>query len=132
MRKNKLKLAVALLCAGGLAGLAYAQEVKTIEKGIEILYTASILSADKPSMESEEKCVDAAAGWQIVPESVKTQVTDFGLTDPGGNMDEKPNKLEGRINLSNNNARICMTGYCEAPVTYQCMIRVHANWQEKK
>lgn len=128
---TKIKLAVALVGAAGLAGLAYAQEVKTVEKGIEIQYTTSILAADKP-VQSEAKCADATPGYSIVPDSVKTTVAEFGLTDPGGNMDEKPNKMEGITTLSNNNTKICMVTSCEAPVAYQCMLRVQASWQEKK
>lgn len=131
MRKSRIYLAVALIGAAGIAGLAYAQEVKTVEKGIEIQYTTSILDADKP-VESEQKCADATAGYSIVPDSVKTTVTEFSLTDPGGNMDEKPTKMEGKTTLSANNTKICMVTSCMAPVAYQCMLRVQASWQEKK
>ena len=132
MRQANLGFAVALMCAGALSGGGGAQEVKTIDKGLEVLYTASILSAAAPYAESEEKCADAATGYQIIPESVKTEVVDTSLTDPGGNMDEKPIKAEGRTRLLNSNSRICLRSFCEAGVTYQCMIRVNASWQEKR
>lgn len=131
MRKGNVRFVIALLSASALAGQVVAQEVKSVEKGIEIQYTTSILNADK-AVESEQKCADAAAGYSIVPDSVKISVTEFSLTDPGGNMDEKPNKMDGRTTLSNNNTRICMVSLCEAPVAYQCMVRVQASWQEKK
>ena len=130
MRKASLALAIALAGAGALAVVA--QEVKTVDKGIEIQNTSSILNAAAPFTESEEKCANASAGFSIIPESVKATVVDTTLTDPGGNMDEKPIKAEARTRLTDNNTKICMKSYCEAGVAYQCMIKVSASWQEKK
>jgi hypothetical protein len=133
VRQGNFVFAVSLLGTGLLAaGGAAAQEVKNVDKGIEILYTASILSAAAPFAESEEKCADATPGFTIVPESVKAVVADSMLTDPGGNMDEKPIKAEGRTRLLNNNTRICLKSHCEAGVVYQCMMNVNASWQERK
>jgi len=108
-------------------------ETRTVANGLEVHETELILHAEAPThMLTNESCANAQAGWTIVPDSVKTQVVTARMMDPGGDPDWKVEKAEGRIRLDNDNTRICLWGYCQGPLQFQCEIQVRASWQESR
>jgi hypothetical protein len=123
-------LALAAVIAHGATAQA-AAETRTVANGLEVHETALILRAETPShMLTNESCADAQSGWKIVPESVKTEVVTARMMDPGGDPDWKVEKAEGRTRVDNDNTRICLWGYCQGPLQFQCEIQVRASWQE--
>jgi hypothetical protein len=106
-------------------------ETRTVANGLDVHETALILRAEAPAyMVTNESCANAQAGWTIVPESVKTEVVTARMMDPGGDPDWKVEKAEGRTRVDNANTRICLWGYCQGPLQFQCEIQVRASWQE--
>ena len=83
-------------------------------------------------MLTNESCANAQAGWKIVPDSVKTEVVTARMMDPGGDPDWKVEKAEARTRIDNDNTRICLRGYCQGPLQFQCEIQVRASWQETR
>ena len=65
-----------------------------------------------------------------MPESVKAEVVTARMMDPGGDPDWKVEKAEARTRIENDNTRICLRGYCQGPLQFQCEIQVRASWQE--
>ncbi|HME25258.1 MAG TPA: hypothetical protein VKI44_28680 [Acetobacteraceae bacterium] len=109
-----------------------AAETRAVSNGLEVHETALILHAEMPThMLTNESCANAQTGWTIVPESVKTEVVTARMMDPGGDPDWKVEKAEGRTRLDNGNTRICLWGYCQGPLQFQCEIQVRASWQER-
>jgi hypothetical protein len=125
-------LALAVAIAHGAIAQA-AAETRTVANGLEVHETALILRAEIPThMLTNESCANAQAGWKIVPESVKTEVVTARMMDPGGDPDWKVEKAEGRTRVDNDNTRICLWGYCQGPLQFQCEIQVRASWQESR
>jgi hypothetical protein len=124
--------ALVAIIAFGTAATAKA-ETRTVANGLEVHETALILRAETPThMLTNESCANAQIGWKIVPESVKTQVVTARMMDPGGDPDWKVEKAEGRTRVDNDNTRICLWGYCQGPLQFQCEIQVRASWQESR
>jgi hypothetical protein len=122
-------LATGLTSGGAVPAEA---ESRTVSNGLEVHETALILHAETPThMLTNESCANAQTGWKIVPESVKTEVVTARMMDPGGDPDWKVEKAEGRTRVDNDNARICLWGYCQGPLQFQCEIQVRASWQER-
>ena len=67
-----------------------------------------------------------------MPESVKTEVVTARMMDPGGDPDWKVEKAEARTRIDTDNTRICLRGYCQGPLQFQCEIQVRASWQETR
>jgi hypothetical protein len=108
-------------------------ETRTVTNGLEVHETALILRAETPThLLTNESCANAQAGWKIVPASVKAEVVTARMMDPGGDPDWKVEKAEARTKLENGNARICLQGYCQGPLQFQCEIQVRASWQETR
>lgn len=108
-------------------------ETRTVANGLEVHETALILRAETPShMLTNESCANAQTGWKIVPESVKTEVVTARMMDPGGDPDWKVEKAEARTRIDNGDARICLWGYCQGPLQFQCEIQVRASWMESR
>jgi hypothetical protein len=108
-------------------------ETRTVTNGLEVHETALILRAETPThLLTNESCANAQAGWKIVPASVKAEVVTARMMDPGGDPDWKVEKAEARTKLENDNARICLQGYCQGPLQFQCEIQVRASWQETR
>jgi hypothetical protein len=124
---------IAALIAGaaqGAATMAMA-ETRAVTNGLEVHETALILNAAAPShLLTDESCADAQGGWKIVPDSVKTEVVTARMMDPGGDPDWKVEKAEARSRIDHDNTRICLRGYCQGPLQFQCEIQVRASWQE--
>ncbi|HET7880313.1 MAG TPA: hypothetical protein VFL55_05465 [Acetobacteraceae bacterium] len=101
--------------------------------GLEVHETALILDAQPPThLLTNESCTEAQSGWKIVPDSVKTDVVTARMMDPGGDPDWKVEKAEARIRLDKDNTQICLRGYCQGPLQFQCEIQVRASWQETR
>jgi hypothetical protein len=110
-----------------------AAETREVTNGVDVHETALILDATAPShLLTNESCADATAGWKIVPDTVKAQVVTARMMDPGGDPDWKVEKAEGRTRLDRDNTRICLRGYCQGPLQFQCEIQVRASWQETR
>jgi hypothetical protein len=125
-------LALAALITHGAIGQV-AAETRTVTNGLEVHETALILHEETPThMLTNESCANAQSGWKIVPESVKTEVDTARMMDPGGDPDWKVEKAEGRTRVDNDNTRICLWGYCQGPLQFQCEIQVRASWQETR
>ena len=134
MWRNKFGCTLALITVitpGAIAPAA--AETRTVTNGLEVHETALILHAEMPThMLTNESCANAQTGWTIVPESVKTEVVTARMMDPGGDPDWKVEKAEGRSRVDNDNTRICLWGYCQGPLQFQCEIQVRASWQERR
>jgi hypothetical protein len=134
MRYQRLRWILALVASltHGSAVRANA-ETRTVTNGLEVHETALILRAEAPShMLTNESCANAQPGWKIVPESVTTEVVTARMMDPGGDPDWKVEKAEARARVDNANAQICLSGYCQGPLQFQCEIQVRASWQETR
>jgi hypothetical protein len=95
--------------------------------------SAPILATETPThLLTSESCADADAGWKIVPQSVKAEVVTARMMDPGGDPDWKVEKAEARTRIANDGTRICLQGYCQGPLQFQCEIQVRASWQETR
>ena len=134
MRRSKVgclwALAAVVVC--GEAAQARA-ETRSVSNGLEVHETELIVHAEAPThMLTNESCANAQAGWSIVPDSVKTEVVTARMMDPGGDPDWKVEKAEGRTRIDNDNSRICLWGYCQGPLQFQCEIQVRASWQESR
>jgi hypothetical protein len=134
VRHSQIGLTLALAAVIAHGGIARATaETRSVDNGLEVHETALILRADTPThMLTNESCANAQAGWKIVPESVKTEVVTARMMDPGGDPDWKVEKAEGRIRVDNENTRICLWGYCQGPLQFQCEIQVRTSWQESR
>jgi hypothetical protein len=125
-----LALATVLLYCNGPHAKA---ESRTVTNGLEVHETALILRAETPShLLTNESCANAQAGWKIVPESVKTEVVTARMMDPGGDPDWKVEKSEAHTRVADDGTRICLQGYCQGPLQFQCEIQVRASWQETR
>jgi len=110
-----------------------AAETRQVTNGVEVHETALILDAAAPShLLTNESCADATAGWKIVPDTVKAEVVTARMMDPGGDPDWKVEKAEARTRIDSDNTRICLRGYCQGPLQFQCEIQVRASWQETR
>ena len=134
MRHSPLVNSLALVAVIMLGAASTAEaETRTVANGLEAHETALILRAETPThMLTNESCANAQTGWKIAPESVKTEVVTARMMDPGGDPDWKVEKAEGRTRIDNDNTRICLRGYCQGPLQFQCEIQVRASWQETR
>jgi hypothetical protein len=108
-----------------------AAETRTVTNGLEVHETALILNEEAPShMLTNESCAAAEPGWRIDPQSVKAVVVTARMMDPGGDPDWKVEKAEALTRIDNGGGRICLRGYCQGPLQFQCEIQVRASWQE--
>jgi hypothetical protein len=131
VRQVPTGLAIILAC-GLVTGPASA-ETRTVTNGLEVHETALIVNATPPThMLSKESCTAAEAGWKIDPASVTTQVVTARMMDPSGDPDWKVEKAEGQTRIEADGTRICLAGYCQGPLQFQCEIQVRASWQETK
>jgi hypothetical protein len=132
VRHSQIGLTVTLAAVIARGAVAHAAaETRAVANGLEVHETALILRAETPThMLTNESCANAQSGWKIVPESVKTEVVTARMMDPGGDPDWKVEKAEGRTRVDNDNTRICLWGYCQGPLQFQCEIQVRASWQE--
>ena len=125
-----LALVIVLLHCGGVQAKA---ETRTVTNGLEVHETALILRAETPThLLTNESCVNTQAGWKIIPESVKTEVVTARMMDPGGDPDWKVERAEARTRIAGDDTRICLQGYCQGPLQFQCEIQVRASWQESR
>jgi hypothetical protein len=108
-------------------------ETRAVINGLEVHETALILHPEAPShLLTNESCANAQPGWKIMPGSVKAEVIAARMMDPGGDPDWKVEKAEARTRVDNDNTRICLQGYCQGPLQFQCEIQVRASWQETR
>jgi hypothetical protein len=126
--KSSLFLIVCMLsCAAAWA------EDRTVTDGLEVHETELIVRPEAPThFDSKESCADAQAGWKIVPDSVKTKVITARMMDPSGDPDWKVEKAEARTRIDTDNTRICLWGYCQGPLQFECEIQVRASWTERR
>lgn len=134
VRHSRIGWTLALTAVSTYGALAHAAaETRTVSNGLEVHETALILRAETPThMLTNESCANAQAGWKIVPDAVKTEVVTARMMDPGGDPDWKVEKAEARTRVDNDNTRICLWGYCQGPLQFQCEIQVRASWQESR
>ena len=134
MRHQRLRWTLALVAGLTNGGAVQANaETRTVTNGLEVHETALILRAETPThLLTNESCADAQAGWKIVPDSVKTEVITARMMDPSGDPDWKVEKAEARTRIDTDNKRICLQGYCQGPLQFQCEILVRASWQESR
>jgi hypothetical protein len=126
--KNSLFL-VALLASGAVAQA----EDRTVTNGLEVHETELIVQPQAPThFITKESCADAQAGWKIVPDSVKAAVVTARMMDPSGDPDWKVEKAEARTRIDNDSGRICLWGYCQGPLQFECEIQVRASWKETR
>ena len=110
-----------------------AAELRAVVNGLEVHETELIVGAETPPhLLTNESCANAQTGWKVVPESVKTEVVTARMMDRGGDPDWKVEKAEARTRIDNDNTRICLWGYCQGPLQFQCEIQVRASWQESR
>jgi hypothetical protein len=108
-------------------------ETQTIANGLEVHETALILNPEAPThLLTKESCANATTGWKIVPQSVRTEVVTARMMDPSGDPDWKVEKAEARTRIDNADSRICLSGYCQGPIQFECEIQVRASWQETR
>jgi hypothetical protein len=129
MTKGMKLIAVIALC---MTAQARAEE-RAVNNGLEVHETELIVHAAPPThFLTKESCTDVQVGWKIVPDSVKTEVVTARMMDPGGDPDWKVEKAEARTRIDNDNGRICLWGYCQGPLQFQCEIQVRASWKETR
>jgi hypothetical protein len=108
-------------------------EDRAVTNGLEVHETELIVqAATPPHFLTKESCADAEAGWKIVPASVKTDVVTARMMDPSGDPDWKVEKAEARTRVDKDNGRICLWGYCQGPLQFECEIQVRASWTETR
>ncbi len=132
MRSGSVRYSLFLVAffASGSAGWA---EDRTVTDGLEVHETELIVQSQAPThFVTKESCADAQAGWTIVPDSVKAEVVTARMMDPSGDPDWKVEKAEARTRIDNNNKRICLWGYCQGPLQFECEIQVRASWKETR
>ena len=134
MRHSRFGWTAAIIAVfTSVAVMQAAAETREVANGLQVHETALILQTTPPThMLTSESCANAQSGWQIVPDSVKTEVPTARMMDPGGDPDWKVEKAEGRIRIERDNTRICLWGYCQGPLQFQCEIEVRASWQETR
>jgi hypothetical protein len=116
----------------GIATQARAED-RAVANGLEVHETELIVNAATPThFLTKESCADAQAGWKIVPDSVKTEVVTARMMDPGGDPDWKVEKAEAHTRVDSDNGRICLWGYCQGPLQFQCEVQVRASWKETR
>jgi hypothetical protein len=129
MTKRATLVAVILL---SVAMRARAEE-RAVTNGLEVHETELIVRAEAPThFLTKESCANAQVGWQIVPDSVKSEVVTARMMDPGGDPDWKVEKAEARTRVDSDKRRICLWGYCQGPLQFQCEIQVRASWKETR
>ena len=108
-------------------------ETRGVTNGLEVHETALILQAEMPThLVTKESCATAETGWKIVPESAKADVVTARMMDPSGDPDWKVEKAEAQTRIDHDNTRICLWGYCQGPLQFECEIEVRASWQESR
>jgi hypothetical protein len=133
MRYQRLGWTLALVALTNGGAVPADAETRTVTNGLEVHETALILRAETPShLLTNESCAKAQDGWKIVPDSVKAEVITARMMDPGGDPDWKVEKAEARTRIDTDNTRICLQGYCQGPLQFQCEIQVRASWQESR
>ena len=134
MQRVPAALAVCLGCAFATSvGSQASAETRTVTDGLEVHETAPILQTQAPThLLTNETCTSAQPGWKIDPASVKTKVITARMMDPSGDPDWKVEKAEGRTRIDQDNTRICLAGYCQGPLQFECEIQVRASWQETR
>lgn len=126
-------IAALAACVVQTAAMPATAETRAVTNGLEVHETALILNAQAPAhLLTNESCAEAQSGWTIVPDSVKTEVVTARMMDPGGDPDWKVEKAEARSRIDNANTRICLRGYCQGPLQFQCEIQVRASWEETR
>jgi hypothetical protein len=106
-------------------------ETRAVPNGLEVHESAPILRAESPPhLLTTESCANAQPGWKIDPGSVKAEVVTARMMDPGGDPDWKVEKAEARTRIDSDGGRICLQGYCQGPLQFECEIQVRASWQE--
>jgi len=129
MTKRMKSIAVIAFC---ITAQAWAEE-RVVNNGLEAHETELIVHDAPPTQFlTKESCADAQVGWRIVPDSVKTEVVTARMMDPSGDPDWKVEKAEARTRLDNDNGRICLWGYCQGPLQFECEIQVRASWKETR
>jgi hypothetical protein len=134
VRQVPTGLAIILACTLG-SGVAWqaSAETRTVTNGLEVHESAPILNAEVPThLLTKESCATAESGWKIDPASVTTQIVAARMMDPSGDPDWKVEKAEARTRLEGDNTRICLAGYCQGPLQFQCEIQVRASWTETR
>jgi hypothetical protein len=123
---------LAALIALGVAMQAHAED-RSVANGLEVHETELIVRPEAPThLLTKESCASAEAGWKIVPGSVKAEVVTARMMDPSGDPDWKVEKAEAHTRLDNDNTRICLWGYCQGPLQFECEIQVRASWKETR
>ncbi len=108
-------------------------EDRTVTNGLEVHETELIVRPETPThFLTKESCANAQAGWTIAPDSVKTEVVTARMMDPSGDPDWKVEKAEARTRVDGGNTRICLWGYCQGPLQFECEIQVRASWKETR
>jgi hypothetical protein len=129
MTKGMKSIAAIVLC---ITAQAWAED-KTVNNGLEVHETELIVHEAPPThFLTKESCTGVQAGWKIVPDSIKTEVVTARMMDPSGDPDWKVEKAEARTRVDNDNGRICLWGYCQGPLQFECEIQVRASWKETR
>jgi hypothetical protein len=129
MTKGMKSTAAIVLC---ITAQAWAEE-KTVNNGLEVHETELIVREAPPThFLTKESCTDAQVGWKIVPDSIKTEVVTARMMDPSGDPDWKVEKAEARTRIDKDDGRICLWGYCQGPLQFECEIQVRASWKETR
>ena len=129
MTKRMMSIAIIALC---ITVQARAEE-RAVNNGLEVHETELIVHEAPPThFLTKESCTDAQAGWKIIPDSVKTEVVTARMMDPSGDPDWKVEKAEAHTRIDNDNGRICLWGYCQGPLQFECEIQVRASWKETR
>jgi hypothetical protein len=132
MRNGSVKKSLFVVALFASGAVARAEE-RTVTNGLEVHETELIVKPEAPThFVTKESCADAQAGWKIIPDSVKAEVLTARMMDPSGDPDWKVEKAEARTRLDNGNGRICLWGYCQGPLQFECEIQVRASWKEKR
>lgn len=127
MKNSLLLVALVAPCSAAQA------EERTVTNGLEVHETELIVQSESPThFVTKESCADTQAGWKIVPNSVKAEVVTARMMDPSGDPDWKVEKSEARTRIDNGNTRICLWGYCQGPLQFECEIQVRASWKETR
>ena len=115
-----------------IAVQAHAED-RTVTNGLEVHETELIVRAETPThFLTKESCANAQSGWHIVLDSIKTEVMTARMMDPSGDPDWKVEKAEARTRVDNDDRRICLWGYCQGPLQFECELQVRASWKETR